>query len=67
MMSKGEGIFLIHFVRLGVLQKITEMASEVDHQNQEQLIDANVSKMVCVNTLSYLEYFMRTTYNQNNM
>ncbi|XP_047133370.1 E3 ubiquitin-protein ligase HECTD1 isoform X2 [Hydra vulgaris] len=46
MMSKGEGIFLIHFVRLGVLQKITEIASELDNQHQEQLIDSNLSKIV---------------------
>lgn len=41
MMSKCPNIFLIHFIRLGVLQKISEMANQlkvVDDQQDDDLI-----------------------------
>lgn len=45
-MSKGANIFLIHFIRLGVLQKISELASESEGINQDQLIDGKVDDKV---------------------
>lgn len=48
LMSKGANIFLIHFIRLGVLQKISELASESEDINQDQLIDGKVDGKVNV-------------------
>lgn len=47
-MSKGSHIFLIHFIRLGVLQKISELASEAEGMNQDQLIDGKVNDKVTI-------------------
>lgn len=44
LMSKGPNIFLIHFIRLGVLQRITEMSNESEEVGQEDLIDGIVQK-----------------------
>ena len=45
-MCKGSNIFLIHFIRLGVLQKITEIANESEEVNQEDLIDGKITQKV---------------------
>ena len=45
-MSKGPHIFLIHFIRLGVLQRITEMSSELDEVNDEDLISGKIMPKV---------------------
>lgn len=42
LMTKGPHIFLIHFIRLGVLQRITEMSSELDEVNDEDLISGKI-------------------------
>ena len=42
MMSKGPNIFLIHFIRLGVLQKISEMANQFEAADQDVLIDGKI-------------------------
>ena len=51
MMSKCPNIFLIHFIRLGVLQKISEMANQfkvVDDQQQQDdvLIDGKIQEVI---------------------
>ena len=45
LMSKGSPIFLIHFIRLGVLQRITELAGESDDLNDE-IIDGKINQKV---------------------
>jgi E3 ubiquitin-protein ligase HECTD1 len=42
LMSKGPHIFLIHFIRLGVLQRITEMSNELDEVNDDDLISGKI-------------------------
>lgn len=44
LMSKGSKIFLIHFIRLGVLQKITEMASLFEVTDQDVIIDGKINE-----------------------
>ena len=46
MMNKGPNIFLIHFIRLGVLQKISEMASQFEIVDQDVLIDGKIQEKV---------------------
>ena len=46
LMSKGSNIFLIHFIRLGVLQKITEMASLFEVSDQDVIIDGKINEKV---------------------
>ncbi|XP_066922502.1 E3 ubiquitin-protein ligase HECTD1-like [Clytia hemisphaerica] len=44
MMTKGPNIFLIHFIRLGVLQKISEMASQFEIVDQDVIIDGKIQE-----------------------
>jgi len=54
MMSKGPNIFLIHFIRLGVLQKISEMANQFEVADQDVLIDGKImDKVMCIDFILY--------------
>ena len=49
-MSKNPNVFLIHFIRLGVLQRITEMVNESEEVEIDEIIEGKMAKKVVFQT-----------------
>lgn len=57
-MSKNPNVFLIHFIRLGVLQRITEMVNESEEVEIDEIIEGKMAKKVVFQTTMIKFFFV---------
>lgn len=57
-MSKNPNVFLIHFIRLGVLQRITEMVNESEEGEIDEIIEGKMAKKVVFQTAMIKFFFV---------
>lgn len=57
-MSKNPNVFLIHFIRLGVLQRITEMVNESEEGEIDEIIEGKMAKKVVFQTTMIKFFFV---------
>lgn len=57
-MSKNPNVFLIHFIRLGVLQRITEMVNESEEGEIDEIIEGKMGKKVVFQTTMIKFFFV---------
>lgn len=57
-MSKNPNVFLIHFIRLGVLQRITEMVNESEEVEIDEIIEGKMAKKVVFQTTVIKFFFV---------
>ena len=57
-MSKNPNVFLIHFIRLGVLQRITEMVNESEEGEIDEIIEGKMAKKVVFQTTMIKVFFV---------
>lgn len=57
-MSKNPNVFLIHFIRLGVLQRITEIINESEEVETDEIIEGKMAKKVVFQTTIIKFFFV---------
>lgn len=57
-MSKNPNVFLIHFIRLGVLQRITEIVNESEEVETDEIIEGKMAKRVVFQTTIIKFFFV---------
>lgn len=57
-MSKNPNVFLIHFIRLGVLQRITEIVNESEEVETDEIIEGKMAKKVVFQTTIIKFFFV---------
>lgn len=57
-MSKNPNVFLIHFIRLGVLQRITEIVNESEEVEIDEIIEGKMAKKVVFQTTMIKFFFV---------
>ena len=57
-MSKNPNVFLIHFIRLGVLQRITEIVNESEEVETDEIIEGKMAKKVVFQTTMIKFFFV---------